>query len=53
MTLEFLQNKPSKYMEKSRINTSSKTKIQTMKFFFFTTFCPAQGTLTASTFILI
>lgn len=53
MTPEFLRNIPAKYMEKSSKNTAGKTKIQTMIFFFFATFCPAQGTLTASTFILI
>lgn len=33
MAPALLRNKPSKHMEKSRINTSSKIKIQTMKFF--------------------
>lgn len=53
MTSAFLRNKRSKYMEKSRKNKARKIKIQTMIFFFFATFCPVQGTLTASTFILI
>lgn len=53
MTPAFLRNKRPKYMGKSRKNKARKTKIQTMIFFFFATFCPAQGTLTASTFILI
>lgn len=53
MTSAFLQNTPSKYMEKPRKNKARKIKIQTMIFFFFTTSCPVQGTLTASTFILI
>lgn len=53
MTPEFLRNIPAKYMEKSRKNKARKIKIQTMIFFFFATFCPVQGTLTASTFILI
>ena len=53
MTPAFLRNKRSQYMEKSRKNTARKTKIQTMIFFFFATFCPSQEPLTASTFILI
>lgn len=53
MTPAFLRNIPAKYMEKSRKNKAGKIKIQTMIFFFFATFCPVQGTLTASTFILI
>lgn len=53
MTSAFLRNIPAKYMEKFRKNKAGKIKIQTMNFFFFATFCPAQGTLTASTFILI
>lgn len=53
MTPAFLRNIPAKYMEKSRKNTAGKIKIQTMIFFFFATFCPAQEPLTASTFILI
>ena len=53
MTSAFLRNIPSKHMEKSGKNKAGKIKIQTMIFFFFTTFCPVQGTLTASTFILI
>lgn len=53
MTPAFLRNKRPKYMEKPRKNTARKIKIQTMIFFFFATFCPVQGTLTASTFILI
>ena len=53
MTPAFLRNKRPKYMGKSRKNKARKIKIQTMNFFFFATFCPAQETLTASTFILI
>lgn len=53
MTPAFLRNKRPQYMGKSRKNKARKIKIQTMNFFFFATFCPAQETLTASTFILI
>lgn len=53
MTPAFLRNKRPKYMGKSRKNKARKIKIQTMNFFFFATFCPAQETLTAPTFILI
>lgn len=53
MTPALLRNKRPKYMGKSRKNKARKIKIQTMIFFFFATFCPAQEPLTASTFILI